>query len=163
MGQGEGSFGSQLTYLWCLRHSDPERFVYTKKKIYVLTIIDIIRVWQIFNGRVIWVSDDICVCIDVMVRSGLIDLLLVTCNPVLPASGSSSRRLYWHPQHFSQRRLWGGWLDTQMEVKTSSVKGHRFWRASGGHLEITTVALQLPFFGNGFRSKSGGKIQSWSP
>ena len=25
------------------------------------------------------------------VRSGLIDLLLVTCNPVLPASGSSSR------------------------------------------------------------------------
>ena len=41
----------------------------------------------------------------VPVRSGLIDLLLVTCNPVLPTSGSSSWRLKRHPHHFSQGRL----------------------------------------------------------
>ena len=97
------------------------------------------------------------------VRSGLIDLLLVTCNPVLPASGSSRRRLNQHPHHFSQGRLCGGWLDTQMEIRTRSVKGCRFWKASGGHLGIITVVLQLPFFGNGFRSKPRGKIRSWSP
>ena len=35
-----------------------------------------------------------------------------------------------------------------MEVRTRSVKGRRFWRASGGHLAIITFALQLPFFLN---------------
>ena len=50
-----------------------------------------------------------------------------------------------------------------MEVRTRSVKGRRFWRASDGHLAIITVALQLPFFGNGFRSKRREKIRSWSP
>ena len=44
-----------------------------------------------------------------------------------------------------------------MEVRTRSVKGRRFWRASGGHLAIITVALQLPFFGNGFRVNLEGK------
>ena len=86
-------------------------------------------------------------------RSGLIDFLLVTCNPVLPASGLSCQRLNRHPHHLSQRRLWGVWLDTQMEVGTRSVTGCRFWRVSGSHLATITVALQLPFFGNGFRSK----------
>ena len=94
------------------------------------------------------------------VRSGLIDLLLVTCNPVLPASRSS--RLNRHPHYFSVGRLWGGWLDTPMEGRTRSVKGCRFRRASGGHLAIATVALQLPFFGNGIRSKPRGKFRSWS-
>ena len=50
-----------------------------------------------------------------------------------------------------------------MEVRTRSVKGRRFWRASGGHLAIVTVAFQLPFFGNGFRSKSRGNIRSGVP
>ena len=50
-----------------------------------------------------------------------------------------------------------------MDVRTRSVKGRRFWRASGGHLAVITVALQLPFFGNGFRSKPLGKIRRWSP
>ena len=44
-----------------------------------------------------------------------------------------------------------------MEVRTRSVKGRLFWRASGGHLAIINVALQLPFFGNGFKSKPRGK------
>ena len=98
-----------------------------------------------------------------MVSLCLVDMRLVTCNPVLPTSGSSHRRLYRHPHHFSQGRRWGGWLDTQTEVRTRSVKGRRFWWASGGHLAIITVALQLPFFGNGFRSRPWGKIRSWSP
>ena len=50
-----------------------------------------------------------------------------------------------------------------MEVRTRSAKGRKSWRASGCHLEIITVALQLPFSGNGFRSKPRGKIRSWSP
>ena len=41
-----------------------------------------------------------------------------------------------------------------MEVRIRSVKGRQFWRTSGSHLTIITVALQLPFFGNGFRSKT---------
>ena len=45
------------------------------------------------------------IVLPVQVRSGLIDLLLVTCNPVLPASGSGSRRLNRHPHHLSQGRL----------------------------------------------------------
>ena len=49
-----------------------------------------------------------------------------------------------------------------MEVRTRSVKGRRFRRASGGHLAVITVALQLPF-GNGFMSKPRGNIRSWSP
>ena len=48
-----------------------------------------------------------------------------------------------------------------MEVRTRSVKGCQFWTASGGRLAIITVALQLPFFGNGFGSKPQGKIRSW--
>ena len=50
-----------------------------------------------------------------------------------------------------------------MEVRTRSVKRRQFWRASGSHLAIITVALQLPFFGNGFRCKPRRKIRSWSP
>ena len=95
---------------------------------------------------------------NLQVRSGPIDLLLVTCNPVLPASGSSRGRLNRHLHHFSQGKLWGGWLDTQMDVRARSVKGRRFWTASGGHLPIIPVALQLPFFRNGFSSKL-----LWSP
>ena len=36
-----------------------------------------------------------------------------------------------------------------MEVRTRSVKGRQFWRASGGHIAIIIVASQLSFFGNG--------------
>ena len=39
----------------------------------------------------------IVIIITIIIRSGLIDLLLVTCNPVIPASVSSSRRLNRHP------------------------------------------------------------------
>ena len=46
-----------------------------------------------------------------------------------------------------------------MDVRTRYVKERRFWRASGGHLAIIIVALQLPFFGNGFRSKPRGELE----
>ena len=50
-----------------------------------------------------------------------------------------------------------------MEVRTRSVEGRRFWRASGGHLATIAVALQLLFFGNGFRSKPRGKTSRRNP
>ena len=46
-----------------------------------------------------------CIRVVLVVRSGLIDMLLVTCNPVLPASGSSSGRLKPAPPTFLAREV----------------------------------------------------------
>ena len=46
-----------------------------------------------------------------------------------------------------------------MELRRRSVKGRRFWSASGSQLAIITVALQLPFFG--IRDHLKSKQQQW--
>ena len=45
-----------------------------------------------------------------------------------------------------------------MDHRTRSVKGHRFWRASDGHLAIITVALQL--MASGVTSRKNPELES---
>ena len=86
----------------------------------------------------------------VVVRSGLVDLLLEICIPVLPTSGSNCQQLNWLPHHFSQERLWGGWLDKNKICQRATVLESQ-WRPSSNYcccLAVTFLweRLQEGFF-----------------